>query len=75
MIIEINCQIVLHEYKVNKKIISIGKINSAEESPNQIPLSALPLLLLKYLEIVVEDVCAINPCPENLIKKIAITNK
>ena len=69
------CHIVLHEYKVNKKTISIGIINSADESPNQIPLSALPLLLLKYLDIVVDEVCDIKPWPENLIKKIAITNK
>ena len=61
MIIEINCQIVLHEYKVNKKIISIGKINSAEESPNQIALKALPLLLSKYLDVAVEAVWDINP--------------
>ena len=61
--------------EVNKKTISTGKINSAEESPNQIPLNALPRLLLKYLEIVVDEVCDINPCPENLIKKIPTINK
>ena len=44
-----------------KKQLSIGKINSADESPNQIPLRALPLLLLKYLEIVVDEVCDISP--------------
>ena len=55
---------------VSKNTMSIGKINSAEERPNQIPLSARPLLLLKYLEIVVEEVCDIKPWPENLIKKI-----
>ena len=59
---------------VNKNTISIGKINSADERPNQIPLNALPLLLLKYLDIVVDEVCDISPWPENLIKKIA-TNK
>ena len=37
-------------------------------------LSALPLDFIKYLEMVVEAVWDINPCPENLIKKIA-TNK
>ena len=47
--------------KLIKKQLSIGKINSAEESPNQIPLSALPLLLLKYLDIVVDEVCDIKP--------------
>ena len=67
-----NCQIVLHEKIDNKNIIKIGKINSAEDRPNQIPLNALPLLLLKYLEIVVDEVCDIKPCPENLIKKIEI---
>ena len=72
---EINCHTSLQENKVSKNIISIGKINSAEESPNHIPLRARPLLLLKYLDIVVEEVCDIRPCPENLIKKIAITNK
>ena len=33
----------------NKNIIKIGKKNSAQDKPNQIPLNALPLLLLKYL--------------------------
>ena len=49
-------------------------MNSAEDKPNQIMLNALPLDFVKYLEIVVEAVWDINPCPENLIKKIA-TNK
>ena len=49
-------------------------MNSAEDRPNQIMLNALPLDFVKYLEIVVEAVWDINPCPENLIKKIA-TNK
>ena len=40
----------------NKNIIKIGKKNSAQDKPNQIPLNALPLLLLKYLEIVVDEV-------------------
>jgi len=35
-------------------------------------LKALPLDLVKYLEIVVVAVWDIKPCPENLIKKIAI---
>ena len=37
-------------------------------------LKALPLDFVKYLEIVVEAVWDINPCPENLIKNIE-TNK
>ena len=49
-------------------------MNSAEDKPNQIMLNALPLDFVKYLEIVVEAVWDINPCPENLNKKIA-TNK
>ena len=49
-------------------------MNSAEDKPNQIMLNALPLDFVKYLEMVVEAVWDINPCPENLIKKIA-TNK
>ena len=49
-------------------------MNSAEDKPNQIMLNALPLDFVKYLEIVVEAVWDINPCPENLIKNIA-TNK
>ena len=59
----------------NKNIIKIGKKNSAQDKPNQIPLNALPLLLLKYLEIVVDEVWDINPCPENLIKNIAMIRK
>ena len=50
-------------------------INSAEDKPNHIILNALPLDFVKYLEIVVEAVCDINPCPENLIKKTAINKK
>ena len=38
-------------------------------------LKALPLDLVKYLEMVVVAVCDIMPWPENLIKKIAINNK
>ena len=49
-------------------------MNSAEDRPNQIMLNAFPLDFVKYLEIVVEAVWDINPCPENLIKNIA-TNK
>jgi len=52
-----------------------GIINSADESPNQLMLKARPLVLVKYLEIVVDAVWDIIPCPENLIKKIAINNK
>ena len=46
-------------------------MNSAEDKPNQIMLNAFPLDFVKYLEIVVEAVWDINPCPENLIKNIA----
>ncbi len=49
-------------------------MNSAEDKPNHTILNALPLDFVKYLEIVVEAVWDINPCPENLIKKIE-TNK
>ena len=38
-------------------------------------LKALPLDLVKYLEMVVVAVWDIMPWPENLIKKIAINNK
>ena len=55
-------------------MINTGKINSAVESPNQPALNAFPLDLVKYLVIVADAVCDINPCPENLIKKTA-TNK
>ena len=50
-------------------------MNSAEDKPNQIILNALPLDFVKYLEMVVEAVWDINPCPENLIKKIEINRK
>ena len=50
-------------------------MNSAEDKPNQIMLNAFPLDFVKYLEIVVEAVWDINPCPENLIKNIAINKK
>ena len=50
-------------------------MNSAVERPNQQVLRALPLDFVKYLEIVVVAVCDIIPCPENLIKKIAINKK
>ena len=75
IIIEINCQIVHQEKIESKNIINIGKKNSAEDKPNQIPLSAFPLLLLKYREIVVDEVCDIKPCPEYLITNIAIIGK
>ena len=60
---------------LNKYIIKTGKINSADDRPNQLILKALPLVLVKYLEIVVDAVWDIIPWPENLIKKIAINNK
>ena len=58
---DIDCQITLHENMVSKKIIKVGKVNSAVDSPNHIALKALPLRLLKYLDIVVDAVCDINP--------------
>ena len=72
--IEIPIQINLQSTIVKRKIINIGSINSALDRPNQIVLNAFPLDFVKYLEIVVEAVWDIMPCPENLIKKIA-TNK
>ena len=50
-------------------------MNSAVERPNQHVLKAFPLDFVKYLEIVVVAVCDIIPCPENLIKKIAMNKK
>ena len=38
-------------------------------------LKAFPLDFVKYLEIVVVAVWDINPCPENLIKKIPKNNR
>ena len=69
------CHIVLHEKMESKNITKIGRINSADDKPNHIPLKARPLLLLKYLDIVVDDVWDINPCPENLMRKIAMIKK
>ena len=60
---------------VNKKTINKGRINSAKDNPNQVVLNALPLLLSKYLEIVVVAVCDINPWPDSLIKKIEKNKK
>ena len=73
--IEIDNQIFLHSIIVNKKTINNGRINSAKDNPNQVVLRALPLLLSKYLEIVVVAVCDINPWPDNLIKKIEKNRK
>ena len=56
-------------------MIRTGKINSAVDKPNQLVLSAFPLDLVKYLEIVVVAVWDIIPCPENLIERIAINKK
>ena len=50
-------------------------MNSAVDNPSHPTLKALPLDLVKYLEIVVVAVWDIIPWPENLIKKIAINNK
>ena len=73
--IEIDNQIFLHSIMVSKKTINSGRINSARDKPNQVILRALPLLLSKYLEIVVVAVWDINPCPDNLIKKIEKNKK
>ena len=51
--IEIAIQIFLQSTKVNKKIINKGKINSANDKPSQVVLSARPLVFSKNLEIVV----------------------
>ena len=56
-------------------MIRTGKINSAVDKPNQLVLSAFPLDLVKYLEMVVVAVWDINPWPENLIKNTAINRK
>ena len=61
-----------HLVIVKRKTINTGKINSAEDNPNQPTLNALPLDFVKYLETVVVAVWDIIPCPENLIKNIAI---
>ena len=50
-------------------------MNSALDKPNHQILNALPRDFVKYLETVVVAVWDIIPCPENLIKKIAINNK
>ena len=55
----------------DRNTINNGITNSAKESPNHEVLNALPLLFSKYLDMVVDAVCDINPCPDNLIKKIA----
>ena len=65
------CQVV----NDNKNTIRTGKINSALDKPNQQILNALPLDFVKYLETVVVAVWDIIPCPENLIKKIAMNKK
>ena len=58
--------------RVKRNTINTGKINSAEDNPNQPMLNALPLDFVKYLEIVVVAVWDIIPWPENLINNIAI---
>ena len=73
--IEVNIQIFLQSIRVNKKMINIGKINSAKDNPNHTVLSALPLLFSKNLAIVVVAVWDINPWPESLIKKIEKNKK
>ena len=73
--IEIPCQTTLQEYIAKRYVTSNGKINSADDNPNQIILNAFPLDLSKNLEIVVVDVWLISPWPENLIKKIPRVSK
>ena len=51
--IEIINQIFFQLIVVKRKIINTGRINSAADNPNQPVLKALPLDLVKYLEIVV----------------------
>ena len=51
--IEIVSQIFCQFVKVKRKTINTGKINSAEDKPNQPTLNALPLDFVKYLETVV----------------------
>jgi len=69
-IIEIEIQIFLHSIILNKNTINNGSVNSAKDKPSHVVLNAFPLLLSKYLEIVVVAVWDIKPCPDNLIKKI-----
>ena len=59
--IEIIIQIYLQSRNVNKYIVNTGKINSADDKPNQIVLNAFPLDFVKYLETVVVAVCDIIP--------------
>ena len=73
--IEIEIQMFCQVKMVSRYTTKTGKMNSAVERPNQIVLSALPLDFVKYLEIVVVAVWDIIPCPENLIKKIAMNKK
>ena len=70
--IEIETQIFCQEVIVNRYTIRTGRMNSAVERPNQPVLKAFPLDFVKYLEIVVVAVWDIIPCPENLIKNMAI---
>ena len=60
--------------KDSKKTIKTGNKNSPNDIPNQVKLRAFPLVFSKYLETVVEAVCAISPWPDNLKRKIP-TNK
>ena len=59
----------------NRKTINNGKVNSAKDKPSHVVLNAFPLLLSKYLEIVVVAVWDIKPWPDNLIKNIAKKRK
>ena len=53
---EIDCHIILHSNTDKRNVIKTGRINSAEDKPNQIILNALPLDLVKYLVIIVDAV-------------------
>ena len=56
-------------------MINTGKINSAEDKPNQLVLKAFPRDFVKYLDTVVVAVWDIMPWPENLMRKIEINRK
>ena len=53
----------------------MGSKNSPNDIPSQVKLRAFPLLWSKYLDTAVVAVCAINPWPDNLKRKIPIDKK
>ena len=73
--IEIDTHIFRHSINVNKNTIKTGRINSANDKPNQQVLKALPLFFSKKREIVVVAVWLDKPWPDNRIKKIPINKK